>query len=55
MGTLFICDYIKDNWDDDNHINQFNKDILNNVTGEFKQLEVINSAVFQYQRRPLMI
>ncbi len=53
-GRCLFCDYIRDNCDDDNQINKFNQDILNNVTGEFKQLEVINSAsVFQLPEKTL--
>jgi hypothetical protein len=50
----FFCDYIHDNENDDKVINDFNKSILNNVTGEFKKLEVINSAsVFELPKETL--
>lgn len=53
-GHCLFCDYIKDNENDDNSINKFNKHILNNVTGEFKKLEVINSAsVFELPKETL--
>lgn len=43
-GLCSFCDYIDDNSssDEDNII--FNREVLENVTGEFKKLEVINSA-----------
>lgn len=44
-GRCFFCDYIDDNSTEEKEsIIQFNKKVLENVTGEFKQLEVINSA-----------
>lgn len=44
-GRCFFCDYIEDNSREEKEsIIKFNKEILKNVTGEFKQLEVINSA-----------
>lgn len=39
-----FCDYIDDNCKNDEEIIDFNLRVLKNVTGEFKQLEVINSA-----------
>lgn len=39
-----FCDYINDNEEDEDFIVSFNKDVLNSVTGCFKQLEIINSA-----------
>src|SRR3712207_8543410 len=43
-GKCSFCDYIHDNSKDTKANIQFNKDVLNNVTGEFKVLEVINSG-----------
>lgn len=43
-GLCSFCDYIDDNCLSDDSMIHFNKDILKNVTGEFKKLEVINSA-----------
>lgn len=53
-GRCFFCDYIDDNCCDDNSIIQFNRNVLNNVTGEFKKLEVVNSAsVFELPKECL--
>ena len=53
-GRCFFCDYIQDNEDDESYINEFNKNILNNVTGKFKKLEIINSAsVFELPKETL--
>ena len=43
-GRCFFCDYIDDNCEEDDGLNDFNKQVLQNVTGEFGKLEVINSA-----------
>ena len=43
-GLCSFCDYIDDNCSSDEEINQFNFEVLKNVTGEFKRLEIINSA-----------
>ncbi|HHY13867.1 MAG TPA: radical SAM protein [Thermoanaerobacterales bacterium] len=43
-GRCLFCDYIDDNCNDIDYINEFNNDVLKNVTGKLKQLEVINSA-----------
>ena len=43
-GKCTFCDYISDNETDVAYINAFNKEILKQVTGEFKRLEVINSG-----------
>lgn len=43
-GKCSFCDYIDDNGVNEEEINKLNKEILNNVTGEFKVLEVINSG-----------
>ena len=53
-GRCFFCDYIDDNCCDDNSIIQFNRNVLNNVTGEFKKLEAVNSAsVFELPKECL--
>lgn len=53
-GRCFFCDYIDDNCCDNNSIIQFNRNVLNNVTGEFKKLEVVNSAsVFELPKECL--
>jgi hypothetical protein len=43
-GRCAFCDYIDDNCTSNEEIIKFNFEVLKNVTGEFKQLEVINSA-----------
>lgn len=43
-GLCSFCDYIDDNCSDDKDIIEFNRNILSNVTGEFRSLEIINSA-----------
>lgn len=43
-GKCTFCDYIDDNGLDEDEINKLNKEILNNVNGEFGVLEVINSG-----------
>lgn len=43
-GRCSFCDYIDDNSLDQKRNTQFNKEVLKNVNGEYKQLEVINSA-----------
>lgn len=53
-GICSFCDYIDDNCSSDEDIIKFNFEILKNVTGEFKQLEVINSAsVFELPKECL--
>lgn len=53
-GLCSFCDYIDDNSSSDEDIIKFNHEILKNVTGEFKQLEVINSAsVFELPKECL--
>jgi len=47
-GRCKFCNYIKDNSIDEQKINKVNLDVLKEVTGEFKILEVINSgSVFE--------
>ena len=43
-GHCAFCDYIDDNSSNDEDIIKFNRKVLENVSGEFKKLEVINSA-----------
>ncbi len=53
-GRCFFCDYIEDNCDDDSATILFNKEVLKNITGEFKRLEVINSgSVFELPKESL--
>ncbi|WP_105615285.1 radical SAM protein [Vallitalea okinawensis] len=53
-GKCTFCDYIEDNSKDINYINQINKEILDEVTGEFGVLEVINSGnVFELPKETL--
>src|SRR3712207_837340 len=43
-GKCSFCDYIADNSLNESDMNTLNSDILKNVTGIYKTLEVINSA-----------
>lgn len=43
-GKCSFCDYIDDNGRDEDELNKLNKEVLDNVTGEFGVLEVINSG-----------
>ena len=43
-GKFSFCDYIDDNGRDEEELNKLNKEVLNNITGEFGVLEVINSG-----------
>ena len=43
-GRCTFCDYIEDNSKNEKEIISFNKEVLKNVTGEFKVLDVINSG-----------
>lgn len=43
-GKCAFCDYIDDNGNDIDEINKLNKEVLDNITGEFGVLEVINSG-----------
>ncbi len=53
-GLCSFCDYIHDNSTNDKDIINFNKETLNEVSGEFQQLEVINSAsVFELPKESL--
>ncbi|WP_027129227.1 radical SAM protein [Fusobacterium perfoetens] len=47
-GKCSFCNYIEDNSTDENLINKTNKKVLENITGEYGVLEVINSgSVFE--------
>lgn len=47
-GKCSFCNYIEDNSRDENLINKINFDVLEKITGEFGELEVINSgSVFE--------
>jgi len=53
-GKCKFCNYIKDNSIDEDEINKINLDVLKNITGEFKVLEVINSgSVFEIPSKTL--
>jgi len=43
-GKCEFCDYIHDNSTDELHIIEFNKEVLSCITGEYKQIEIINSG-----------
>ena len=43
-GKCSFCDYIDDNGRDKDELNKLNKEVLDNITGEFGVLEVINSG-----------
>lgn len=53
-GKCRFCDYIEDNDTKEDEINKMNKAVLKNITGEFGQLEVINSgSVFEIPEETL--
>lgn len=53
-GRCFFCDYIHDNCKDNTSIIEFNREVLKNVTGDLKKLEVINSgSVFELPKECL--
>lgn len=53
-GKCAFCDYIDDNDDNIAEINKLNKEVLNNITGEFGVLEIINSgSCFEIPRESL--
>lgn len=53
-GKCAFCDYISDNLNDEKEIISFNQEILQNVTGKFGVLEVINSgSVFELPKQTL--
>lgn len=43
-GKCRFCDYIDDNDNNEEEMVKLNKEVLSNITGEFKALEVINSG-----------
>ena len=43
-GKCSFCDYIDDNSDIEDEINSINFEVLENITGKYKVLEVINSG-----------
>lgn len=43
-GKCSFCDYISDNGTKEDEINHLNKEVLANITGKYKVLEVINSG-----------
>lgn len=53
-GKCSFCNYIEDNSIDENEINSINLEVLKEITGEFKILEVINSgSVFELPQKTL--
>ena len=45
MGeSVVFCDYILDNSNFEDEINKLNFEVLENITGKYKVLEVINSG-----------
>lgn len=53
-GKCSFCDYILDNSINEDEINEINFDVLNNITGKYKVLEVINSgSCFEIPRKTL--
>ncbi|MGL4571930.1 MAG: radical SAM protein [Clostridium sp.] len=54
-GKCKFCDYINDNSTNEQEIIKFNKEILKNITGEFKVLDVINSgSIFEVPKETLL-
>ena len=53
-GKCKFCDYICDNETNEKEIVEYNKNILKNITGEFKVLDVINSgSIFEVPKETL--
>ena len=53
-GKCAFCNYIEDNSTDENEINKVNFEALEEITGEFGILEVINSgSVFEIPKKNL--
>lgn len=53
-GKCAFCDYITDNSDNEAEMISFNEKILQNITGKFEVLEVINSgSVFELPKQTL--
>lgn len=54
-GKCSFCDYIEDNGRNEEELVALNKEVLRNITGEFKVLEVINSgSCFELPKETLM-
>ncbi|OON95336.1 MAG: radical SAM protein [Epulopiscium sp. Nele67-Bin005] len=54
-GKCSFCDYIEDNSTDEQILISTNKEVLSNITGEFKVLEVINSgSCFELPKQTLL-
>lgn len=54
-GKCSFCDYIDDNSTNEEDIIRLNKEVLKNITGEFKVLEVINSgSCFELPKQTLI-
>ncbi|NLL30226.1 MAG: radical SAM protein [Clostridiales bacterium] len=55
-GKCSFCDYILDNSSKEEEIIKTNKEVLKNITGEFKVLEVINSgSCFEIPKETLLL
>ena len=53
-GKCTFCDYIHDNSTSEDDINKLNFEVLSNITGEYKVLEVINSgSCFELPKKTL--
>ncbi|WP_297632867.1 radical SAM protein [uncultured Clostridium sp.] len=53
-GRCTFCDYIHDNSENEKEIIKFNKEILEDITGEFGVLDVINSgSIFEVPKENL--
>lgn len=53
-GRCKFCNYIEDNTTDENVIEEINQNVLNQITGKYKILEVINSgSVFELPKKSL--
>ena len=53
-GKCSFCNYIEDNSNDEEEINRVNLEVLEEITGEFGILEVINSgSVFEIPKKTL--
>ena len=50
-GKCSFCDYIDDNGRDEDELNKLNKEVLDNITGEFGVLEVIQVVVLKYLKK----
>ncbi|MGL5328081.1 MAG: radical SAM protein [Peptostreptococcaceae bacterium] len=54
-GKCAFCDYIEDNSSVDEQINKINFEVLENITGKYKVLEVINSgSCFELPKETLL-